>query len=37
MSNKKAQRNALETIKTIVDILAGIANIVLVAYTLLKG
>ncbi len=34
---KKPEGNGLETFKTIVEILAGIANIVLVIYSLLKG
>ena len=34
---KKPESNGLKLTKTIVDILAGIANIVLVIYTVLKG
>lgn len=34
---KKKPLSKLETIKTVVEILAGIANIVLVVHTLLKG
>lgn len=34
---KKKPLSKLETIKTVVEILAGIANIVLVIYTMLKG
>lgn len=34
---KKKPKSKLETFKTVVEILAGIANIVLVIYTILKG
>ena len=34
---KKKPLSKLETIKTVVEILAGIANIILVVHTLLKG
>ena len=34
---RKKPSNRMETFKSIVEILAGIANIVLVIYTLLKG
>ena len=34
---KKKPLSKLETIKTVVEILAGIANIVLVIHTILKG
>lgn len=34
---QKKPRSKLEAIKTVVEILAGIANIVLVVYTILKG
>ncbi len=34
---KKPKSNGLELFKTIVEILAGIANIVLVIHSLLKG
>lgn len=34
---KKKPKNRLETIKTIVEMLAAIANIILVIYTLVKG
>lgn len=34
---KRKPQSKLETIKTVVEILAGIANIVLVIYTILKG
>lgn len=34
---KKKPMSKLEIIKTIVEILAGIANIILVIHTLLKG
>lgn len=34
---KKKPESKLETAKTIVEILASIANIVLVIYTILKG
>ena len=35
--NRKKPQSKLETVKTVVEILAGIANIVLVVYTILKG
>lgn len=35
--NKKKPTNKLDTIKTIIEILAYIANIVLVVHTLLEG
>lgn len=34
---KKPKNNALEITKTVVEILAGIANIILVIHSLLKG
>lgn len=34
---KKKPKSKLDVAKTIVEILAGIANIVLVIYTILKG
>lgn len=34
---KKKPKSKLETTKTIVEILAGVANIVLVIHTILKG
>lgn len=37
MGKKKKPSSKLDTIGTIVGILAGIANIVLVIYTILKG
>ncbi len=36
-SKKKKPVSKLEATKTIIEILAGIANIVLVIYTILKG
>ena len=35
--NRKKPQSKLVTVKTVVEILAGIANIVLVVYTILKG
>lgn len=37
MGKKKKPKSTLELTKTIVEILAGIANIVLVIHTILKG
>lgn len=34
---KKKPQSKLDILKTVVEILAGIANIVLVVYTILKG
>ncbi len=37
MGKKKKPSKKLECIKTIIEILAGLANIALVIYTILKG
>lgn len=37
MGKKKKPRKNVEDIKTIVEILAGIANVALVIYTISKG
>lgn len=37
MGKKKKPQKNVEDIKTIVEILAGIANVVLVIYTISKG
>lgn len=36
-TRKKKPKSKLEITKTIVEILAGLANIILVIYTILKG
>lgn len=36
-SKKKKPQSKCETVKDVVEILAGIANIILVIYTILKG
>lgn len=37
MGKNKKPPSTLDKLKTVVEILAGIANIVLVVYTILKG